>query len=85
MIRILCDFGMPTMPFRRKINLLFLGVGHEEVRVGEEGVVKRHHFAVKEEDAQFSISELRLVPHFSDTCSFFHVLQAHPRIECMPN
>ena len=85
MIRILRNFEMPTMPFGRKINLLLLGVGHGEVRVGEEGEDKRHHFAVKEEDAQFSVSELRLVLHFSDTCSFFHVLQAHPRIECMPN
>lgn len=50
-----------------------------------EGEDRRHHFAVKEKDAQFSISELRLVLHFSDTHSFFHVLQAHPRIECMPN
>lgn len=50
-----------------------------------EGEDKRHHFAVKEEDAQFSTSELGLVLDFSDTCSLFHVLQAHPRIECMPN
>lgn len=37
MIRILLNFAMPTMPFRRKINLLLLGVGRGEVRVGEEG------------------------------------------------
>lgn len=50
-----------------------------------EGGDKRHHFAVKEEDARFLISELSLGLHFGDTCSFFHVLQAHLRIECMPN
>lgn len=50
-----------------------------------EGEVKRQHFAVKEEDVQLSVSELRLILHFSDTCSFFHVLQVHLRTECMPN
>lgn len=50
-----------------------------------EGENKRQHFAVKEEDVQFSISELWLILHFSDTCSFFHVLQVHLRAECMPD
>lgn len=36
LIRILRNFEMPTVPFGGKINLLLLGVGRGEVRVGEE-------------------------------------------------
>lgn len=35
-----------------------------------EGEDKRQHFAIKEEDVQLSVSELRLILHFSDTCKF---------------
>lgn len=36
MIGVLRNFEMPTMPFGGKVNLLLLGVGRGEVRVGEQ-------------------------------------------------
>lgn len=36
LIRILRNFEMPPMLFGGKLSLLLLGVGHGEVRVGEE-------------------------------------------------